>query len=103
GAEARQPPVAQASHPAELRRRPPSEPDVERLLAGLGQHAQALVAEAVAVVVDAVLGPDTAEKREGFVEPRRPLPARHAEGLLLVRLHGAEAEGRQEPPSREAI
>ena len=55
GHERGQPAVGQAPDPAQLRRGDAAEPHVGRLLDRLGQHPQALVVEAGAVVVDRVL------------------------------------------------
>ena len=101
--ERRQPAVAQASHPAQLGGGEAAEPDVGRLLERLRDHLQCLEVEARAVVVDGVLQPQAPDQRQGLVEPRRPLAACHAEGLLLVGVGDAETEGRQEPPAREAV
>ena len=101
--ERRQPAVAEPPHPTELAGRPAAEPDVGRLLHGLGQHPQPLVVEAGPVVVDRVLRPEPAHQRERFVEPRGAVLAGDAERLLLGRVHDPQAEPGEEPPAGEHV
>ena len=95
--ERRQPAVGQPADPAQLGRGDAAEPDVE---AGrLRAHLQALVVEALAVVVDDVVEPARPHHGERLVEPARPLAALDAERLVLAGVGDAEPERRQQPPA----
>ena len=93
--ERRQPAVGEPPDSSQLAGRPPTEPDVGRVLHRQDADADARVVEARAVVIDGRLGPQAAHQRQRLVEPRGALLARDAERLLL-------ASGRPRPDRTRA-
>ena len=102
-AERGQPAVAQAAAAPQLGRCDAAQPDVERLLEREGPHDRALVAEALALVIDGLAGPEAAEERQHLVEELRPGATLHAERLVLAGVGRAETEGREQPAAAQAV
>ena len=92
--ERRQPTVTQTPATPQFGWSLTTQPNLERVLDGLGVHPDPLEVEAVAAVVHLLLGPESTDQGKGLVAPGRPVATPNAERLVLGAISDSQSEGR---------